>query len=648
MAVRDYADQFSKDVSEMSKEEIYDYFEKLKTRWALPTSKNYETITKFFMEIYNINNFSRVDMDVIQKTKNKLLWECTEIYYRFVCYDDYCTNENNLSWEKIFEVMYYGHRHMQTCYQLERMAFPNYTPHLNEDTCPLTKFSFINYDKNTNYQNLILYLLQCLNGSDKNQLARYNTDLYSKIYTPDGNFTHCWKYEMKIKTFIMKACNKEFNFDQWQNLTSNGNANIKAAEAYLIDYEGPELLVLEKDRHIFSFNNGIWITKYNSGTEEEPYWTDKFIKYSELSSFPELVNSKTVSSNYFNYDFDDFLEMRNQPERVPESFFDTIISRVPTFKMIMDYQKFEPEVQFFMCVFMGRMFYNINELDKLAVCPYLVGKGGAGKSTIIEKIVGKFYQPCDTKCMSNNIEKQFGLKTLSESLVVIAPEIMDNFKMEQTDWQLVVEGGTNTYAEKHKNPETITWNTPVFMGGNRIPGFNNDAGQFSRRLVIWKFWRKIVKTDTRLSEKLARELPVIMKLCCWCYLWMVNNKLGSGKGIYDILPKYFTDNQEEMEENTNPLVGFLKSSNVIVTNGVYIPEKEFKTYYNEYCRENNFTKHKFNSEFYNGPFSDFNIKVERKSRRAYPINSDNFKVGTFYVGVDIAGGAEPEHSDDDP
>lgn len=649
VSIKETIDDISKSISEMSKEEIYQQYEKLRQKWTLPVSSNYADITSFLMNIYSITNFSRIDMDIIVQTKNKLLWECTETYYRSICYDDYCSKENKLAWEKIFECMYYGYKHMQNCYQLERMSFENYTPLLNEDNCPLTKFSFINYEKNTNYQNLLLYLLQCLNGTDKNQLARYNDDLYTKIYTPDCDFTHCWKYEMKIKQFIMKVCNKEFNFDQWQNLTSNGNANIKAAENYLIDYEGPELLVLNKNRHVFAFNNGLWLVKYNIGTEEAPIWTDKFIKYSEINENRHLIDEKTVAANYFNNDFNDFTNLRDDTTsgQVPEVFFDKIINLVPTFKLIMDYQKFPREAQFYLCAFIGRMLYDTKELDKLSVCPFLVGKGGTGKSTIIEKIIGRFYEKSDTKCMSNNIEKQFGLKPLADAFTVIAPEIMDNFKMEQTDWQLIVEGGTNSYAGKHEKSETITWKPPVFMAGNRVPNFNNDAGQYSRRTVIWKFWRKIANTDTKLGDKLEAELPVIMKLCCWSYLWMVNTYASRGLGVDKFLPQYFIDNQAEMEENTNPLVSFLKSSNVILNNSVYIPEKDFKLYYNEYCRENNFTKHKFNSEFYNGPFSDFNITVERKTKRRYPPSGDNIRVCTFFIGVDICGSMTEDKSDDE-
>ena len=82
---------------------------------------------------------------------------------------------------------------------------------------------------------------------------------------------------------------------------------------------------------------------------------------------------------------------------------------------------------------------------------------GAGKSTIIEKIIAKFYEDEDVKLLSNNIEKKFGLKPLTTAKLVIAPEIQADCSLEQTEWQLLTEGGTITPAEKNKNAETVKW-----------------------------------------------------------------------------------------------------------------------------------------------------------------------------------------------
>ena len=153
---------------------------------------------------------------------------------------------------------------------------------------------------------------------------------------------------------------------------------------------------------------------------------------------------------------------------------------------------------------------------------YLLGIAGSGKSTIIEKIISKFYDSDDVKMLSNNIEKKFGLKPLANAKIVAGSEIQGDCALEQTEWQLIAEGGTITPAEKNKNAETITWMPPVPMAGNSVPEYNNQCGQQSRRMVIWKFWRKVVDTNTNLEEELADEIPKIIKMGVMGYHWAVN------------------------------------------------------------------------------------------------------------------------------
>ena len=171
------------------------------------------------------------------------------------------------------------------------------------------------------------------------------------------------------------------------------------------------------------------------------------------------------------------------------------------------------------------------------------------------------------------------------------------------------------------------------MAGNSVPAYKNNCGQTSRRTVIFKFWRKVIETDTFLEEKLEGEIGKILKMCSVGYL-TINNK-HKYKGIWKILPKYFHENQDEMDENTNTLLNFLKSSKVIVSDKVYIPEKIFKQAFNEHCRENSLSKTQFTADFYSGPFSNFNITVAKRSRKKYPINTEHFVHGTYFIGVDI-------------
>ena len=55
--------------------------------------------------------------------------------------------------------------------------------------------------------------------------------------------------------------------------------------------------------------------------------------------------------------------------------------------------------------------------------------------------------------------------------------------MEQTDWQLIVEG-VEIFSEKYKNDETIDWKVPMTMGGNKIMRYKNNSESVSRRTAV--------------------------------------------------------------------------------------------------------------------------------------------------------------------
>jgi phage/plasmid-associated DNA primase len=622
---REWANSISETLEHSTKESLEKYLEDLEKKWKLGAS--IECIFSNILSNFNIKNLGGIDMAVIETEYNKTIWEVTGVHSNFQRFK--FNDAIKLRWEKLFENIYYSERLLRTNYVLLKMTHENYTYKLNEDSCGLFKFMPITYDKNTPYQNLLLYLLSSLN---EKEYARYQSDIYIKIVTKDGLGTYAWKQHTSIEDFIYSMCKKEFNFDQWKNSTAGGLTNIKNATEYLTKYKGIELPALEKDRYLFAFKNGNYITYYNNGTTKKPEWNDVFVPYGK--SHPYLKTS-SVACKYFDVDFNNFDEIKK------DSWFD-IMEHCPNFKKLLDYQEFPPDVQMWLCILMGRCVFNIGDLDNWQAVLYLLGQAATGKSTILTKILQKWYDECDVGMISNNIEKKYGLKPHADKFMVLAPEIKDDFCMEQTDWQLVCEGGRNTFAEKYKNAESVSWKAHMSMGGNMLPRYKNNSGSVSRRTVVFSFWKAVRHVDTHLDKKLDLEIPIIMKLCITGYLWAVNKY--EGKGIWSILPKYFHENKDEMEQTTNSLQHFIRSGKVTLDPDVYIPEKVFKQIFNDHCRENNLGKEQFTADYYSGLFNNNSIKIKKRTRKEYPIGSGVHINGTFFVGVDIIN--ETDTSDD--
>ena len=107
------------------------------------------------------------------------------------------------------------------------------------------------------------------------------------------------------------------------------------------------------------------------------------------------------------------------------------------------------------------------------------------------------------------------------------------------------------------------------------------------------------------------------------------------RGIWKILPMYFHENKDEMDQTTNILEHFIKSDNVILSKDKYIPEREFKKLFNEHCRENNLVKEQWSFDFYSTTFMNNNIVIKKNTRRKYPPKIGDYFAGTFFIGIDI-------------
>lgn len=614
---RQWSNEIKEKIKNANVEDVISYFEDLTKKWAI----NKLDVVGCACKNFNITDINAIDTSLLRDEIDNAIFEATIVYGKFKTtvpeYEKYMK-----TWDKIYEAIFYSERLIRDIYLLYKTTEETHDPLSNEDPDMLFKYSrFTDDSKKTSYQMFLLYFLEKI---PEEGFTKYGANLYKPIIK-NGNNTHAWKKHCTIKEYIYQQSDHKINFNQWKHATANGNSNINNTERYFMEYVGPELPALVKDRHLFAFKNGNYITKYNTAEPgDTPVYVDVFVPYG--TSHP-YISSYSVACKYHDTNFEIF-------EDYTDNWFE-IMKHCPTFKSVLDYQEFPEEIQKWLCIFMGRMCFDIGELDNWQVLLYLLGQAGAGKSTILMKILQKFYEEEDVGIISNNIDAKYGIKPHVNKFMVIAPEIAENFKMEQTDWQLLVEGGRNTYSEKYKNDETIDWKVPMTMGGNKIMRYKNNSESVSRRTAVLNFWKKVQVTDTEIDKKLTKEIPSILKLCISGY----HNALATyGKrGIWNILPKYFHENKEDMEQTTNSLQNFLKSGKVVFDKKLYIPMKVFSQAFNDHCRENNLPREQFTKDYYMATFTNNDIKVLFQGSREYPPRSGVLvKRTTIFVGIDIS------------
>jgi len=555
---------------------------------------NGNTLLTFFKNILNLNDYSTT-FEIQEKFSDY-------INNLITTYNDLKKNKVTSDFEiiirinRLLELVYYAR---SLCVSSSRIIELMDLNNDYRDNCDanLFRFSSIDSSKNNHYQNFLLFLLDTFY---EKQYSRYNGDIYSMKFTNNMLPTFAWTRIDSISNVIYSTIKKETNFEQFINATNRTDSVRQAAE-FLNNCQDSQFSELKKDRHVFSFKNGIYFAK-----------TDLFYEYNS-SDIP--VN--TVSSKYFDIDFD--TEDVNYEE-----------IKTPYFDSIFEHQDIPQEVLNWVYVFTGRLIYEIDENDGWQVIFFVQGQAGTGKSTYVMNVCKMLYDEEDVGVMSNNIQTKFGLSDLVDKILYVAPEIKRDFSMEQGEFQSIVSGDKVTINIKCKSSRFENWKIPGVMAGNESPDFIDNSGSIQRRMASIKFNNKVNEGDLLLGKKIQLEMGHIIKKCNKFYL-EYSLKFGR-KNIWTVLPDYFSNTRAEIAQSTNALIHFLCSGKIELNPDKYIPEKVFVQLFNQHCVDSNYKKCRFNQDFYTGPFSQYNIKVEKGVKKKY---LGRMSQTTFYLGMDI-------------
>lgn len=460
-------------------------------------------------------------------------------------------------------------------------------------------------EKLNDIQELILY---CLAHFKNNGFKRYKGYVCKQIRN-----TKAWDKISPIDEYVDKLFQKELNFEKWKQFTKNGNMRRNLVDHLTVCVDS-QFTELKKDRHVFAFKNGLYVT-CEIGDEKPHFYLYDSDEFNNLA--PSIVASK-----YFDMDFDN------------NKYEDCMDIPTPVLDSIPDYQRFDAETKYWLYVFIGRMLYSVNEKDKWQVVPFLKGMASTGKGKICE-VVGHFFEAEDVGQLSDMPEKNFGLSAIHDKLVFVAPEVTEKFGLNQADFQSMVSGERVSVAQKYKVAHSMEWDVPGIYAGNEAMGYKDNSGSIQRRLVIMPFKYQVLPEDMdmELPEKIALEMPRIIRKCNEAYLKAAGNCKKAG--IWTKLSGMLRDAKEEMALSTNALRHYLASPEVVYAKERKIPLREMMTRFNTHCANNNLGKFKFNPDFYNGPFSSKRIDVVKMKGiwqdREYPYQP-------WVVGIDVDDG----------
>ena len=516
---------------------------------------------------------------------------------------------------KLLEMVYYAKRIVLSTYQaklaIHQVHCADIALHPDTDArlgSWALRFRWIESSM-TEMQEVIMFILDC---AFEKQLRKQNGCVFEPIMVDDKFNSHAYRYVSEVKEWVFSVCRKELQWKQWTNLL-HGTGTIKAVVEYLTgckDYQFPDL---EKRRDVFAFRNGVYVAGDN--------------KFYEYEAPGETLADTVIACKFFNCQFEPY-----------EEILDWRLIPTPHLQGILDYQGLPADVCDWMYIFLGRMLYDVGDYDGWQVMPFVKGYAGTGKSTICTHVIRNFYDPIDVGVLSNNHEKQFGLSAFYDKYLLIGPEVRNDLKIEQAEFQSIVSGEDIQVAMKHKKAFSVRWRVPGWMAGNEVPTWADAAGSIQRRLPVFDFPRPVTRGDMRLGEKLEQELPDIMVKANRAYRSMA--AAHGGDNIWTLLGPYFANTSSELAQTINVLEAFLASDEVVVTDDAFCPFEEFKNAVTAYATINNATRPRFNVDYFRGPFSRHGIRKEKCSKtwRSRTFTNKDFVLGVDLAHQDILGG----------
>ena len=459
-------------------------------------------------------------------------------------------------------------------------------------------------------QTLLIYLLGRLQGM---RLRRSEGYVYQQVFM--GNRpTHAWEEKCDIPTIIRMFCDKETHFAFWKASTLGGN--FDSAVKYLTTCQDTEFPDLNIKRRVWSFNDGIYDAS-----------DDSFVTYDEPIN-EHLVSCKIIKKDFLPAYFS------GHPRVSPKLTYEQL--ETPKFDSIFAPQDWDDSMIKWMFVFIGRLFYEVNEMDSWQVIPFMKGVAGTGKSTVI-KVVQLMYNMRDIGVISNNIEKKFGLSTIFNKTLFVIPELKGDFAMDQADFQSMVTGEELSLAQKNKMPLTGQWTVPGIMAGNESAGWEDKSGSISRRIVVFDFPNKVPmeKLNPNLINEIKDvEIPTIIRKSALAYRDALDKYRGGD--IWSVLPSRVCEEKKRLQYSTNPLYAFINSDNLVLDTEEYTLESMFISKLKAFAAlkfPNSVIT--FTPDFYSYIFSDFGLSIKRDTRPWPRSSTTNIQTQSYLFGCRI-------------
>lgn len=451
-----------------------------------------------------------------------------------------------------------------------------------------------------------------LDDAMKSGFRRYRKALMHRIMS-NGYPTCAWEPIITIEDYVRSLTSRRLTDPSiWFDMTTGGGwGPAKQLAEYLQHSDDPEVPWLEPDRHIFSFQNGVYLAK-----------DELFVPYVHIQRFFRGGEFPVACKHFGDQAIDPEWLLCTDPMSIPTPALDEIFRT----------QKLSPNVCRWTLTLFGRLLYDVGELDDWQVFPFIKGLAGTGKSVLLNHIK-RVYDAQDVGVISNMIEKQFGFSQVAGKFIGVADDVRSSFQLDQSDFQNACSGNAVSVAVKFKDAVIVDpWKTALILSGNEPPGYHDNSGSYGRRMAVIAFLYIVTNPDGSMAHRLMQEMGAFICKCNRMYRNMLR-RFGS-KGIWNILPQEFKNQRAELTATSNALVGFMSSPLIIRGPALFMPISILRHVVMDYARDNNLEKPHWGPDYYRGPIVQDGFRLTSKAvTKEYHGRSTH---DTFVLGCDLA------------
>jgi hypothetical protein len=405
------------------------------------------------------------------------------------------------------------------------------------------------------------------------KLVRIDGQVCHPVMTSENVWTRCyqpWGETGEIIEFVHRTAASAAKDPELYGLLYDRGSFWKQIVEILKHTYDDRFPQVKPSRYWFSFSNGIYNIR-----------DDRFYPHHSLG-FKHL-HDEVVGCLHFDTPFDDAeyeWHMVHGPDR-EDPWFNI---PTPNLDKICDVQRWSLGERKWWYAGGGRMLFPLGELDNWQKMWIHLGRAGCGKTTWLKYLAG--YAPRDkVGVINNNCEKIFTIQHLEKTWAYYGFDIKENWNLDQTLWNIMVDGGLLPLARKYLSAKLTDFQQHGAIASNRLMNWPDLNGQLLRRLMAHIYRRAPENMGTpQLAKDMERERAAALKKIALAY--RVKAERHKNEQLTEKnLPKSMADSLALIRREANPLMSFLESDRIVLKADYYVERKRFAREFQAYCVE---------------------------------------------------------------